>query len=71
MSITPRPLLIDLPLLGFWLSVMSYDLYSVWIGEEDLTFWQDVVFEHVPTYCGSCKHLGHACYVTNPGLHKP
>lgn len=49
-------------------------LSRIWIGEGETEFLQDVVFERVPTYCRSCKHLGHSadtCYVSNPGLHKP
>ncbi|KAH9650228.1 hypothetical protein KPL70_026289 [Citrus sinensis] len=48
-------------------------LPRIWIGEGDSGFWQDVVFERVPVYCNSCKHLGHSangCYVTSHGLRK-
>ncbi|KAH9684248.1 hypothetical protein KPL70_013486 [Citrus sinensis] len=41
------------------------------IGVGDSGFWQNVVYEKIPLYCASCKHLGHAaetCYVANPGL---
>lgn len=49
-------------------------LSLVWIGEGDFKFWQNVIFERIPSYCTSCKHLGHTsdtCYITNPGLCKP
>lgn len=48
-------------------------LPRIWIGEGDSGFWQDVVFERVPAYCNSCKHLGHSvesCYIANPELRK-
>ncbi|KAL9451935.1 hypothetical protein AB3S75_007859 [Citrus x aurantiifolia] len=41
------------------------------IGVGDSGFWQNVVYEKIPLYCASCKHLGHAaetCYVANPSL---
>ncbi|KAH9706483.1 protein IQ-DOMAIN 31 [Citrus sinensis] len=41
------------------------------IGVGDSGFWQNVMFEKIPLYCASCKHLGHTietCYVANPGL---
>ena len=41
------------------------------IGMGDSGFWQKVVYEKIPLYCASCKHLGHAvetCYVANPSL---
>ena len=43
------------------------------IGVGDSGFWQNVVYEKIPLYCASCKHLGHAaetCYVANPGQDK-
>lgn len=48
-------------------------LPRIWISEGDSDFWQDVVFERVPAYCFSCRHLGHSdasCYVANPKLRK-
>lgn len=48
-------------------------LPRIWIGEGESGFWQDVVFERVPAYCDSCKHLGHSmesCYIVNPKLRK-
>ncbi|XP_015389274.2 uncharacterized protein LOC107178506 [Citrus sinensis] len=41
------------------------------IGVGDSGFWQNVIFEKIPLYCASCKHLGHTietCYVANPRL---
>lgn len=59
--------------------LVEYDIampliLEIWIGEEDLSFWQDVMFENVPTYYSACKHLGHAdgdCYIANPHMRKP
>ncbi|KAL9420883.1 hypothetical protein AB3S75_038453 [Citrus x aurantiifolia] len=48
-------------------------LPRIWIGEGESGFWQTVVFERVPAYCESCKHLGHSvdsCYIANPELRK-
>ncbi|KAJ4715774.1 Zinc knuckle CX2CX4HX4C [Melia azedarach] len=46
-------------------------LPRLWIGEGDDGFWQDIIFERVPPYCGACRHLGHSrdeCYLTRPEL---
>lgn len=46
-------------------------LQRIRIGVGDYEFWQSVIFEKIPMYCASCKHLGHSiemCYVANPGL---
>ncbi|KAH9715523.1 hypothetical protein KPL71_021088 [Citrus sinensis] len=46
-------------------------LQRIRIGVGDSGFWQSVIFEKIPMYCASCKHLGHSiemCYVANPGL---
>ncbi|KAH9750076.1 hypothetical protein KPL70_005587 [Citrus sinensis] len=58
--------------------LIEYDISQpllprIWIGEGDSGFWQDVVFEKVPAYCSSCRHLGHSfdsCFIANPGLRK-
>lgn len=58
--------------------LVEYDISQpllprIWIGEGDSGFWQDVIFENVPAYCSSCRHLGHSyesCYIANPGLRK-
>lgn len=59
-------------------ALVEYDvsqplLRHIWIDEVDSRFWQDIIFERVPFYCASCKHLGHYAddyYVTNPRLWK-
>ena len=46
-------------------------LPRIQIGVGDFEFWQSVIFEKIPLYYASCKHLGHTietCYVANPGL---
>lgn len=46
-------------------------LPRIWIGEGESGFWQDVVFERVPAYCNSCKHLEHSvesCYIGSQKL---
>ena len=49
------------------------DLLSrVWIAFGDtLGFWQELIPENLPSYCGHCFHQGHTveeCRVKNPGL---
>ena len=39
----------------------------------DYEFWQSIIFEKIPLYCATCKHLDHTietCYVANSG-HRP
>ncbi|KAJ4726796.1 Ribonuclease H domain [Melia azedarach] len=56
--------------------LIEYDISQpllprLWIGEGEDGFWQDIIFENVPHYCGACKHLGHTpdtCYITRPEL---
>ena len=46
-------------------------LKRLWIGEKDTSFWQYIIFEKVPHYCATCKHLGHSddtCYINKPEL---
>ena len=46
-------------------------LQRIRISVGDSGFWQSVIFEKIPMYCASCKHLGHSietCYMVNPGL---
>lgn len=46
-------------------------LQRIQIGVGDSGFWLSVVYEKIPLYCASCKHLSHAfetCYMANPGL---
>ena len=46
-------------------------LQQIRIGVGDSGFWQSVIFEKIPMYCASYKHLGHSietCYVANLGL---
>ena len=56
--------------------LIEYDISQpllprIWIGEGESGFWQDIIFERVPQYCGACRHLGHSpdtCYITRPEL---
>lgn len=44
-----------------------------WIGSGKSGFWQEVIIKQFPTYCTTCKHLGHLvgeCFVANPTLRK-
>src|SRR5436190_17626985 len=37
-------------------------------------FWQDVIYEKLPSYCKNCKHLGHdssICLLAHPELAQP
>ena len=46
-------------------------LPRLWVSVGDSGFWQSVIFEKIPLYCASCKHLGHTietCYMANPWL---
>ncbi|KAL9448767.1 hypothetical protein AB3S75_016131 [Citrus x aurantiifolia] len=48
-------------------------LKRLWIGEKDTGFWQYIIFEKVPRYCATCKHVGHSddtCYINKPELRK-
>ena len=53
------------------LDVLRPLLPKLWTSEGDGIFWQNVIFERVPLYYASCKHLGYStdtCFVANPGL---
>ena len=43
----------------------------VWIGEEQEGFWQEVVYESWPKFCGFCQRFGHEdgeCFRKHPEL---
>ena len=43
----------------------------VWIGEEQEGFWQEVVYESWPKFCGFCHRFGHddgECFRKHPAL---
>nr|XP_027101055.1 uncharacterized protein LOC113720377 [Coffea arabica] len=45
--------------------------HRVWIGEEQEGFWQEVVYESWPKFCGFCHRFGHEdgeCFRKHPAL---
>lgn len=56
--------------------LIEYDVFKpllkrLWIGKKDTNFWQYIIFEKVPRYCATCKHLSHSddtCYISKPEL---